>query len=316
MTVPDLTLVHVSDIHLRQGDKWTPHLALPGVHKPKPAEVDLLWSRIVARATSGSTAAVLSGDISLLGKDRDITYARRQWDAVTTGFAAHAYVLGNHDFWGGSVAKAGFASADTHARVKLAHWPTGGSAHVDIGSLRVRLYSVDTTPTVFRRNFFALGELRQNELAALRESITSDTETDARHGCTTTLRLAILHHPLLARLKWGAAASKVFSIDPTEARGASPPALEVVGPLAEAGVHLVLAGHVHSPGAHVRPAFAVKQIVCPSSTLSAPSPAFVVVSVDRSSSPHEVEAQAYLVSGAAPPTPLGAPFTLIGDPLS
>src|ERR1700688_1151085 len=85
-----VTVVHVSDPHLhkgRLGIQLSPHQLIPGVHRPRRSVVDRLFRELatsVAREVP-DCVAILSGDLSLLGKRRDIESAVSRWQQVTSG---------------------------------------------------------------------------------------------------------------------------------------------------------------------------------------------------------------------------------------
>jgi predicted MPP superfamily phosphohydrolase len=149
-----LTILHISDIHLQRG-RFTPHFLIPGAHRARREVADALreelrWQIEAARKRGDEVLAVLSGDLSLLGDDRDVRYALAWWEAVTTATTA-TYVLGNHDYWGGSVIRRLTAAPLVQLGIRQRHWPHEVPP-IDLDDLRVRVYLLDTTPDDIVRN--------------------------------------------------------------------------------------------------------------------------------------------------------------------
>jgi hypothetical protein len=252
-----ITILHVSDIHLHDGGRDA-HQILPGV---SPAPVDVadslfVWLRDTLRTNSQRTVGVLSGDLSLLGADRDISYARTRWNASVPANSG-TYVLGNHDFWDDSVSRTVFLAPRTHKRIRAAHWPPPGDHfQVDCGSLRVRFYLLDTTPSSIRgmpRNILARGDYPAIDIKHNSALIAAHRSADRTEGLAS-LSVAVMHHPI-ATIRRRDAFREWLRLN---------------------GIGLVLAGHTHEKDVLPR---GDKQVVCPSSTISDP-PGLMVHEID------------------------------------
>jgi predicted phosphohydrolase len=270
-----LTIIHVSDIHLHFGGPigrrfggWTPHQHIPKAHRPREHAVTALQrdiaSRIADANVSGDViAGVLSGDLSLMGKQRDVDCALDWWEDALSGHTS-VHVLGNHDYWGGSLLLAVPFHRHVHGQVKR-DFPRRG-AHIDLPGVRVRIYVLDTTPRGFRKNGLADGEVHTEDVERLRLRIARHDMIDQRDGIPSA-RIVVMHHPMLVdfwRLKAFTRLYETSGGAPGTAFQSMPPASQYVSLFKELGASLVLAGHTHAWARHD---FKVLQAVSASSTL-------------------------------------------------
>lgn len=252
----EIRIVHVSDIHLREGGRDL-HQLLPGVSPAPPTIADSLFDCVggLIQGADGSTVGVLSGDLSLLGADNDIVYAKARWDASVPATQG-TYVLGNHDFWDDSIARTVLLAPWTHKRIKRAYWPDPPTFHLDCGALRVHFYLLDTTPSAIRRvprNLVARGDYPAGDIKRVSGLIADHRAEDQAAGISS-LSIAVMHHPI-HKIRRSALFRAWLSAN---------------------GIGLVLAGHTHKGCVLPR---GDKEVICPSSTISKP-PAFML---------HEIE---------------------------
>jgi hypothetical protein len=248
-----LTIIHISDIHLCQ--RWRPHALIPRVHRPAQRVVtaleDLVRSEI---SNADSPVAVLSGDLSLLGD-------RAQGKHST-------YVLGNHDFWAGSIRITGVASPRTHRLVSAAYWPREKPPVIDLDGFRVRFYLLDTTPPGLARNFLALGKSSSTQLKRLRDGVQWDRAEDRKKG-RACLAVVIMHHPMLVNFARAGIIDKLLRRPPgTTLRSMKPTEFDQLL-FDDMRIGLVLTGHTHLWAFHVK-GFKVPQAISASSTVSKP----------------------------------------------
>jgi predicted MPP superfamily phosphohydrolase len=242
-----LTIVHVSDTHLRAGSRdW--HESLPKINAAPDGGAVLaiaVQKTVLAAAGNDECIGVLSGDLSLLGAIDDIDTALAWWRRAAP--AGSIFVFGNHDFWDGRLAHTFLTHKSTHRWVRLARWPLTRHPPIDVGHLRVRFYEIDTTPLNRFVNAAALGALSGQEVRQLRQDTDEDAAEDTGRS---VLRIAVAHHPV-------------------DTIGRSSRAIRV---LRERRVGLFLAGHTHTYGlSREGNGRGVVQAVCASSTLTRPA---------------------------------------------
>src|SRR4051794_9005065 len=91
---PSLTIIHISDVHLHVGGRlsrrfggWTPHQQFPHTERPRDHVVEKLRAQLAREITTAADAGdqavgILSGDLSLMGKERDIEHAKDWWHGI------------------------------------------------------------------------------------------------------------------------------------------------------------------------------------------------------------------------------------------
>jgi len=190
--------------------------------------------------------ALVSGDLTSEGHDAEfdvaIPYIEHVSPALAAGLAfgeRHYRVPGNHDVWGGGLARGTVTGRASKARV-LGFFPTpvgpraviDGDQFFDVGAVRVRVYSLDSTKEGWG-NLFARGRVSIHDLQELKEAVDADEAVDhTAAGIETCLRVLVMHHPVLS------INAPFIRLDDGTAVGDQLEAMKI---------GLILVGHEHDP---------------------------------------------------------------------
>jgi hypothetical protein len=219
-TASRLQIVHVSDLHISELRRGMLHRAIAraysgfGCASPKTMRALEQAGALSVRALPDAlTCCVASGDLTALGGAREFVnalgYLRSTFPGLGSGLRYSTgadYVLGNHDVWGGAIRRGALGTrakskvVDDHASSRP-NMRMFDRDHVDIGTLRVRLYGIDSTRSGFR-NWLAGGRVTEGEQKRLQERVASDERADRQDGVTHCLRIAVAHHPVVAEQAW------------------------------------------------------------------------------------------------------------------
>jgi hypothetical protein len=263
VTTPYLRLLHCSDLHIAEDLADSRQSFFKGLSSADFDSLSALEAAANKRALGAevpeplpdSPVCMISGDLSAAGAVAEITNAVgfvrcKVYQTCNLG-AGLEYgdtnvnmVLGNHDVWGGQSALLAWLGADEKRRraagllggfPRTARWVLGSNAldTVDVGSLRVRGYLLDSTRPGFL-NVFARGRVPHRALEELERAVREDEESDASEGVSRVLRVAMLHHPLDGNERG------FFKF--LENR------VQVLAMLEQLGFGLVLCGHEHKKG--------------------------------------------------------------------
>jgi hypothetical protein len=139
---------------------------------------------------------ILSGDLSLLGGDSDINFARTWWLNQVVSGREQRWVLGNHDFWAEGLRRTAWGHEKLHEGVRARH-PHPVDTFIPMPwtpTTNVRLYLMDSTPTEFFENLPAKGRIYGADFRRVSESIQSERASDSADGIAT-ISVVIMHHP-------------------------------------------------------------------------------------------------------------------------
>jgi hypothetical protein len=259
-----LTVVHITDLHVgtRFAEYVPPRIAgfsaVPISTMKELANIAARGSKSVSR---GPCCCIVSGDLTAFGGEQEfvnaatyisasIVYRQKSVGLGYGLFGAGALwdgVLGNHDIWGGRTSFVAWYSAFKKKRqaeiaAKLSvgvrcgqfDFGSGLQNHIDIGSLRVRFYMLDSTLPGWR-NVFARGRVSLNDLRTLEECVHTDEEVDKQTAnIGAVLRIAVLHHTVTR--PWSGGLLNTMVLENAD---------DVRETLARCNFGLVLCGHDH-----------------------------------------------------------------------